>query len=51
MPAPVDFKKLKRETINAAKELFYGNDVINQLHYAKTEGELSRIMQTARQRN
>lgn len=50
MAAPVDFKKLKRETINAAKELFYGNDVIDQLYYAKTEAELTRIMQTARQR-
>lgn len=42
------FKLYKKETINTARELFYGEGVIKKLNAAKTEYELSRIMCEAR---
>lgn len=42
------FKLYKKETINTARELFYGEGVIKKLNAAKTEYELSRIMCDAR---
>ena len=45
------FENLKKSTIKAAKELFYDKSYIHQLEHAKTEGELTRIMITARERS
>ena len=45
------FENLKKNTIKAAKELFYDKSYISQLEHAKTEGELTRIMITARERS
>lgn len=45
------FENLKKNTIKAAKELFYDKSYIHQLEHAKTEGELTRIMITARERS
>lgn len=39
---------IKREVIKVAKELNYGEEVIESLRNAKTVNELSRIMATAR---
>lgn len=44
-------ENLKKSTIKAAKELFYDKSYIHQLEHAKTEGELTRIMITARERS
>lgn len=44
------FKEIKSSIIKAAKELCYGEEVIEKLKKAKTEGELCRIMTTARKR-
>ena len=45
------FENLKKNVIKAAKELFYDKSYIHQLERAKTEGELTRIMITARERS
>lgn len=45
------FENLKKNTIKAAKELFYDESYIHQLEHAKTEGELTKIMITARERS
>lgn len=45
------FENLKKNTIKAAKELFYDESYISQLKHATTEGELTRIMITARERS
>ena len=45
------FTDLKKNTIKAARELFYSETYISQLKKAKTEGELNRIMATARERS
>lgn len=37
--------------IEAAKDLYYGEDVINKIKAAKTVGEIERIMKTARHKN
>lgn len=47
----VTFAELKRYTIKAAEELYYGQSYISQLEHATTEGELGRIMATARERS
>lgn len=44
-----EFKRLKKMTIKAAKDLCYGQEVIDKLENAKTEGELYRIMRAARE--
>ena len=41
-------KKYKAWAIKAAKELWYGKEVIKKLKNAKTDNEISLIMQTAR---
>lgn len=38
------------EAIKAAKELYYGKEIIKQLKAAKNDNEISRIMRTARER-
>lgn len=43
-----EFEKEKRETIKAARELCYRQEVIKRLKKAETPNELTRIMQTAR---
>lgn len=45
------FENLKKFTIKAAKELFYDESYVFQLKHATTEGELTRIMITARERS
>lgn len=45
------FENLKKFTIKAAKELFYDESYISQLKHATTEGELTKIMITARERS
>ena len=47
----VTFAELKRYTIKAAEELCYDQSYISQLKHATTEGELGRIMTTARERS
>lgn len=47
----VTFEELKRYTIKAAEELYYDQSYITQLKHATTEGELGRIMATARERS
>ena len=47
----VTFAELKRYTIKAAEELYYDQSYISQLKHAATEGELGRIMATARERS
>lgn len=47
----VTFAELKRYTIKAAEELYYDQSYISQLKHAITEGELGRIMATARERS
>lgn len=47
----VTFAELKRYTIKAAEELYYDQSYISQLKHATTEGELGRIMATARERS
>lgn len=41
----------KRFAIKAAKELFYGENIITQLQSATTEKEISKIMKIAREAN
>ena len=38
----------KRQAIKAAKDLKYGDEVVEKLKKAKTEGEIDRIMKAAR---
>lgn len=38
----------KRQAIKAAKNLLYGDKVIEKIKNAKTEGEIDRIMKAAR---
>ena len=42
------FETYQEDAIQAAEELMYGNKVIAKLRKAKTEGEVCRIMATAR---
>ena len=41
-------KKYKAWAIKAAKELWYGKEVVEKLKAAKTDNEISLIMKTAR---
>jgi len=43
-----DFQYTKIRAITAAKDLHYDEDVIKELRAAKSEGEIERIMRTAR---
>ena len=43
-----EHKSYKADALKAAKELGYGDDVIRRLRNAKTDGEVERIMVTAR---
>lgn len=43
-----DLKTCKRDSIKAAKQLLYGQEVINKINKAKTTTEIYRIMHTAR---
>lgn len=47
----VAFAELKSYIIKAAEELYYDQSYISQLKHATTEGELGRIMATARERS
>ena len=42
------FKQQKIEAVKAAKDLYYGKDVIRAIENATTTGEISRIMINAR---
>ena len=42
--------QIRRQTIRAAKELGYGDDIIRQLQEARDIPQLNRIMATARER-
>lgn len=44
------YSTYKQDAINAATELYYGKDVIEQLEKADSDSEISRIMITARRR-
>ena len=44
----VTLQGYKCDAIQAAKDLCYGEKVIERLREAKTEGEIARIMITAR---
>lgn len=41
-------RKYKKEAIKAAKELYYGEDVIEKIKEAKTENQIRNIMEEAR---
>ncbi len=43
-----DTKVFKKQAIKAAKNLCYGEEVINKLEAATTIAEMDRIMKTAR---
>jgi len=43
-----EFKSRKRHAITAAKELGYGGEVLAKLKEATTDGEIERIMRSAR---
>jgi hypothetical protein len=43
-----DIKMFRKEALIAAKDLLYGEKVIEQLKAAKTTAEISRIMKNAR---
>lgn len=42
--------KYKRQAIQAAKDLGYGQDVVSKLIHAMSDGEVERIMIAARER-
>ena len=44
-------KNAKSRAVKAAKDLFYGDDVINSIENATTVGEIEHIMVSARRRN
>lgn len=44
-------ESFRRNAIAAAKDLFYGDEVVIQLKNAGTIGEMDRIMKTARRKN
>lgn len=44
----VQFKKYKQSSIKAASDLGYDSDVKKKIDSAKTEHEITRIMQEAR---
>lgn len=44
------FETYQQSAMTTARELFYGEAVIKAIANAKTEGEIIRIMRTARQR-
>ena len=44
------FSIFKRQSIRAAKDLLYGDEVVAKIKKAKTEEEITRIMNTARNR-
>ena len=44
------FNAYKAHAKTAARDLCYGDDVVRQINNAKTEEEISRIMQRARVR-
>lgn len=43
-----EFKTYKKDAVKAAKELRYGDNVVNRIKAAKTEAEIQRIMVTER---
>ena len=42
------FKAYKSEAIKAAEDLEYGTEILEKLENAKTDGEIQRIMVSAR---
>lgn len=46
----LEWPQIRRQTIRAAKELGYGDDIIRQLQEAPDIPKLNRIMATARER-
>lgn len=47
-PLSSKVREYKKDAITAANDLNYGEEVIYKLEHAKTIGEISRIMITAR---
>jgi hypothetical protein len=47
-PLSSEVHEYQKDAITAAKDLNYGEEVIYKLEHAKTIGEISRIMTTAR---
>ena len=47
-PLSSEVREYQKDAITAAKDLNYGEEVIYKLEHAKTIGEISRIMITAR---
>lgn len=45
-----NFRNTKHKAIVASRDLGYSEGTIQQLHYAKTESEILRIMVNARKR-
>lgn len=43
-----EFKLYKKQALKAAKDLFYGKDVIRRINDATTISEIDRIMRSAR---
>lgn len=43
-----EFKTYRKDAIRAAKDLRYGDDVVNKIKSAATEAEIQRVMVTAR---
>lgn len=44
-------KNAKSRAVKAAKDLFYGDDVVNAIENATTVGEIEHIMVSARRKN
>lgn len=44
------FKKYKSDSIRIARQLYYTNSTISAIRKAKSESEVIRAMQTARER-
>lgn len=44
------FKKFKSDSVRIAKQLFYTDSTISAIRKAKSESEIIRAMQSARQR-
>ena len=42
--------RYKKESLEAARDLCYGREIINKIREAKSDNEISRIMKSARER-
>lgn len=50
MAARTELEVYRRQSIEAAKDLCYGKDVVNDIKAAKSVSEIERIMIAARKR-